>query len=564
MREFFISDENRGRAYEILEGLLGEFFMDAPVYLQGAHITLLADVGKAISAIKTAGTADHFNFKAVGFLDDKDNVTYYNMTGTLYNPGAKHFFEKIDQALDEIICLLINNNNTLTIEVPVSPSGSEKITIQDAFKRLMTMLYKDYTFILRSTDPCKDFKIYTNYDKQLVIRSTVEHRKKLLEDLRTWTYTSWYKEKVRIQNIKIFNENEDLNMPAIYSNNNECFYFPFFTANNGEKGINFGGDAFNNRIEGQKCCDNFLKVMGFFPEVESEEDKSLYRIRYAKGFINRYADNPGCLYFNQKSVIFTDLSTYIRSSNGVLKQEQKINSLEMSKKVAKAAQKALCGTTDRFSRVWEQKEDVEMKQPSSSSSSSSSSSNPTVSPSTTSSLVPNSSSPSSSSQSTNSFSFLSSSSQNSGSSTTATTLSSTSSTSTSSSTAPITIKVDVMNATGIVLKITPLGEADKIMAALKEESKENTSVWTDGNEITFYAQDCQAGMFDNFLKLFNFKNLALVNELKLAVRSLTSSGPSVFTSKSQLASLCVNMFNKLLEEKPEFKASQIVPQTFGT
>ena len=255
MREFFISNENREKAYELLQELLAsDFFMEPPVYLQVSHQTVLADLCKAIDVIKQAGASDHFTFKVTCFPEAKDNVIYYYMNGTNILPGAKQFFEKIDGILDEIISLLIINNNATTMA---------ESTVQDALQRLMPMLYKNYTFTLKVSDPSKDFKMYTNADQQIVFRSTLEHRNTLLAELKQWTYSEYYKGKVWRDNPKIFKENPELKMPAIYPDNKECFYFPFFNATNGEKGINFGGDRDNNRIESEKRVDNFLTVMGF-------------------------------------------------------------------------------------------------------------------------------------------------------------------------------------------------------------------------------------------------------------------------------------------------------------
>lgn len=366
MREFFLMDVNKEPAYELLQELLAsDLFMDPPVYLQVTHLTTLADICKAISAIKRASASGYFSFKATCFSEAKHNVTYYYMDGTEIDPGAKHFFEKIADVLEEIISLLINNNNTTTITVQ-----SQEITVQDALKRLMSMLYKNYTFTLRATDPSKDFKMYTSFNQQIVVRSTGEHRNKLLKELGQWTYSAYYGEKVKTHNPKIFSENPQLKMPAIYPDNKECFYFPFFNAARGEKGINFGGDSFENRVGGEQCCENFLKVMGFTPEAPTPEDKSLGRTRYANGYICRYRDNPGCIYFNPNTVIFMDLASYIRSSNGVLKEEKRIKPEEMGKKMMRAVKKEVFGE-ERDSRLYEEYEEKEVQeQPSSSSSSS--------------------------------------------------------------------------------------------------------------------------------------------------------------------------------------------------
>ncbi len=541
MREFFLMDVNKEPAYELLQELLAsDLFMNPPVFLQVTHLTTLADISKAISAIKRASASGYFSFKATCFSEAKHNVTYYYMNGTDSDPGAKHFFEKIAGVLEEIISLLINNNNTTTITVQ-----SQEITVQDALKGLMSMLYKNYTFTLKETDPSKDFKMYISFDQQMVFRSTVEHRNKLLEELGQWTYSEYYRKKVQTHNPKIFIENPKLEMPAIYSNNKECFYFPLFNAAKGEKGINFGGDGLENRVGGEQCCENFLKVMGFIPEAQTPEDKTLGRTRYANDYFCRYRDNPGCIYFNPNKVIFKDLAFYIRSSNGVLKEEKSINPQEMGKKMMKAVQKELFGG-ERFSDLYEEKKGQEQTSSSSSSSSSS--------------LTPSSSASSSSSApSSNSFSFLSSSSSSSG--------PSIGTSSSSSSATIIQMEAVLMNASGIVMKVITPGGADKIMAALKECKENNLSpstVWSEGNEITFYASDCQAGIFNNFLKLFNFKQLGLVAELMTAVKALTKAGQTLFTSKSDLASQCFGMLKSLMEEKPEFKPSQTISETLTT
>ncbi len=273
MPKFFISNENKIKVNELLKALSTHeiFLFSMPPYIQTDHLTLLLDIQKAVEEagspeLEASTTEDH--------------------------EEAKHFSEKKLRKLDELISLLIANENTAKVVFE-----NQQMLIDDALKRLRSMLYKNDIFTFITLDSPKEYLIYATIKGQLIFRFTKAHRKEILEKLGM-----------------LKQSHSDLK--EIYPDDDECFYIPYFRMRYSERGIHFGS--------AQSCNDFFNTLLGFTPEPQTVLDKAINRTGYAKGFIYRYKDSPECLYFDPNAKIFLNHRYYLRVLHGEIKIEKRV------------------------------------------------------------------------------------------------------------------------------------------------------------------------------------------------------------------------------------------------
>ncbi len=112
-------------------------------------------------------------------------------------------------------------------------------------------------------------------------------------------------------NPEIRKENDELEIPRLYPNDDTCLYFPYYLNEHFNIEVNLG------KALGQKNKDRGLEFLRLLEISEDFEKNS-----YANGFIHYSDTRPNCLSFNNSDMIFLNPNFYFCASNGELKKLQ--------------------------------------------------------------------------------------------------------------------------------------------------------------------------------------------------------------------------------------------------
>lgn len=286
MRKFFISDENKLKASNLIHSILTSevFFQQMPPYIQLTHLILLRDIGEILYRIRQGEGLERY----------------------------KNFFENKIEELEVLISELKENRNTKVIDI-----HGEFLLVQDALLSLMSILYENYQFMRKAVNRTRDFFIYTRKSHYIYFYFTKARREEVLKELKGWQLSQYHNDLIKLQH------DQKPNMPFFYENGGSSFSIPYFLAGDFEE-VNFGNnETEKEKKESEVRALNFLAVLGF--TQDSKETTG-----YANGFIHHYhanheKANPASLFFNKSAKIFSDRNCYFRVSNGKITEEQRID-----------------------------------------------------------------------------------------------------------------------------------------------------------------------------------------------------------------------------------------------
>ncbi len=288
MRKFFISDENKLEASDLINRILTceVFFQQLQPYIQLTHLILLRDIGEILYRIRQG-----------------ENLKQY-----------RNFFENKIEELEVLISELKENRNTKVI---IMPGEFKFLLVQDALLRLMSILYKNYQFTPKVVNRTQDFFIYTRKNHKIYFYFTRARCEEVIKELKSWQLSQYHNDLIKIIH------DQKVDMPSLYMDGGCSISIPYFLTRDFKLEINFGNNGTEKeKKESEAHALNFLAVLGFTQDSNGTG--------YANGFIHHYhanheKANPASLFFNKSAKIFSDRNCYFRVSNGKITEEQRID-----------------------------------------------------------------------------------------------------------------------------------------------------------------------------------------------------------------------------------------------